>query len=503
MPTTSAQSVRRGRRPSTAMVRTQTSVTSSRRIASNFAFLSLAEVACRSVSVVVTLLLTQRLGRGGFGRIEFGFNVVFWLVLIVRDGFEVIAARETARHPRLLRPLVNHILGVKIALASVLYAALWLASSLAIGEAEERGVLRVYGLLLFTTAFGLDFAYRGIERMGLVAVSLVIRTIVYALGIVLLVQTGTELIRIPQCLVCGEAIGIAIVWVCYASRFGVPRPSLGSRFLRVILRRGQPILMIHLAQTVLTTIDLMVVGFLAPWNDGGLYSAPQRLIAAVVTFGLIFQQVVFPTLSRGWRLDAEASRRSLDRCVALFAPAFVPIAVGATILSGSIVAFLYPADYAGASTLLAIGIWRAPLLAIAFLYQGALIAFNREAVASRVFFLFAGLSPIAVAVGLTAAGLPGASGAMVLVALGLCVTTYIQLRTDGRAPVWHHHLAKPLLASVLMAAAAIPLARIHVLAGVFGGGLVYLVALHLFGASPLDEMRSLVCCKASPDRNPA
>ena len=60
-----------------------------RRLASNFAFLSAAELVCRATSVLVTLSLAKRLGPSGYGRIEFAFNVVFWLVLLVRDGCEV------------------------------------------------------------------------------------------------------------------------------------------------------------------------------------------------------------------------------------------------------------------------------------------------------------------------------------------------------------------------------------------------------------------------------
>src|SRR5947209_1265555 len=84
-----------------------------RRLASNFAGLSVAAVVCRGTSVAVTLSLAKSLGAAGYGRIEFAFNVVFWLVLLVRDGIEVIATRELARHPRLIRPLVNHVLAVR------------------------------------------------------------------------------------------------------------------------------------------------------------------------------------------------------------------------------------------------------------------------------------------------------------------------------------------------------------------------------------------------------
>src|SRR5262245_44974525 len=67
-----------------------------KRLASNFVALSVAEIICRATSVAVTLCLAQRLGTAGFGRIEFAFNLVTWLVLLVREGLDVLAAREIA-----------------------------------------------------------------------------------------------------------------------------------------------------------------------------------------------------------------------------------------------------------------------------------------------------------------------------------------------------------------------------------------------------------------------
>src|SRR5205823_5301671 len=128
-----------------------------RRIASNFAILGLAEVICRAISVLVTLSLAKRLGASGFGRVEFAFNIVFWLVLIVRDCFETIITREIARHPRLTRSLVNHVLAVKLSLAVGILGVLSLVSVFAYASAMDRWILCLYGLLLLSTALGLDF----------------------------------------------------------------------------------------------------------------------------------------------------------------------------------------------------------------------------------------------------------------------------------------------------------------------------------------------------------
>src|SRR5205807_2023395 len=139
------------------------------RIASNFAILGVAEVLCRACSVVVTLALAKRLGTAGFGRIEFAFNIVCWLVLIVRDCFETIITREIARHPRLTRSLVNHVLAVKLALAVGILGGLSLINAYAFTNALDRKVLGLYSLLVLSTAFGLDFVFRGNEKVGVVA----------------------------------------------------------------------------------------------------------------------------------------------------------------------------------------------------------------------------------------------------------------------------------------------------------------------------------------------
>ena len=48
------------------------------------------------------------------------------------------------------------------------------------------------------------------------------------------------------------------------------------------------------------------------WEVVGLYGAPHRLVTASLTFGMIFQQAVFPTLARSWRDSPTSARGALD-----------------------------------------------------------------------------------------------------------------------------------------------------------------------------------------------
>jgi O-antigen/teichoic acid export membrane protein len=442
--------------------------------------------------VVVTLSLTNRLGKVGYGRVEFAFNVVFWLVLIVRDGFEAIGSRELARHQRLVRPLVNHILAVKLSLATALYAGLMAVGLPAFSGDAERTLLALYGLMLFTTAIGIDYVYRGLERVGIIAVSLCVRTAVYALGVWLLVGDAVRVSWVPVCLVVGEAVGIGLIWAGYVRERGWPRPVLGRRFLGIFLRRGRPVLMIQVAQTVLTSVDFMVVAALRPFDDLGLFAAPHRMVTAILTFGLIFQQVVFPTLARSWRASPDEGQRSLDAIVRVLVMGLLPVAIGATVLARPLVRLLFNTEYAPAAVLLAVGIWRAPLLTLAYLYRAALIALNRERAGVRLLVVGAVASGPLVAVSYALFDLAGASGAIVVIAALLCVAGYFCLAREGRQPAWHHHLARPLLASAVMVAVCLALKDVHVMLAVGCGAVAYLASLAALGGMRRTEIAAIL-----------
>ena len=343
----------------------------------------------------MTLSLAKRLGVVGYGRIEFAFNVVFWLVLLVRDSSDVIVARELSRHPRLIKPLVDHVLAIKGLFSLVLFTGLAIVGALTLRDRADWWVLTLYGLMLFTTAIGLDFVYRGTECMGLLAVSLCLRTFIYAVGVLAWVGDPSRIIWVPIWLAIGETSGIAIVWLHYLKNYRLPRPRLGLRFVSIILQRGRTVCLIQLSQAVISTADLLVVGLMSSWWDVGRYGAPHRMVTALLTFGLIFQQAAFPTLSRLWRHTARVGREALDLLVEVQVTALVPVVIGGTVLAEPLVRLVLPEDYAGAGLLLSLGIWRAPLLILAFLYQTALIALNREAVGVRSLVLAAlGIGPL-------------------------------------------------------------------------------------------------------------
>lgn len=317
--------------------------------------------------------------------------------------------------------------------------------------------------------------------MGLVAVSLALRTAIYCVGVWFTVHDASRVVLIPLWLAVGEFSGIALVWVVYTRSHGLPRPVLSFRFLAVFLRRGRSVGLIHFCQAVLVSVDVLVVGLMSAKSDVGLYDAPLRIIAALMAFGTILQQGMLPALARNWRVSPEAGRHILDFAVRVLVAGFLPLAVGGTLLAEPLVRFLLSPEYQGSAILLAVGVWRAPFLGLAFLYQASLIAMNHEKQGLNLLIWGSVLSAPLIALCHWGFGLAGASMAVVTIGLALATAGYFCLLRLGRAPSAHHHLVRPLFASLIMALVCLFTLRWHVMVAVVAGGLSYLGSLKLVG----------------------
>ena len=194
-----------------------------------------------------------------------------------------------------------------------------------------------------------------------------------------------------------------------------------------------------------------------------------------MTFGLILQQAAFPTLSRLWRQTAGAGREALDSLVEVLMTGLVPVAVGCTVLADPLVHLFLPQGYAGAGFLLALGIWRAPLIDL-----GISVPDHADRPQSRnrgradAGGRRRGDRSLGRLAAVDALGCPGPQPASLLVGLALVFAGYGCLAREGRQPAWHHHLARPVLASLAMVPVCLALKHYHVLLAVLGGAVTYI-----------------------------
>ena len=142
------------------------------------AWLLASELFASALGFGVMVHLARRLGPPGFARVEFASAVAAWLLVVVRGGVDVIVYREAARRPRLVRPLTELLIGLRVAAALVGYAIVLVVAALVGGD--RGAVVAVAGLMLVPSAFVADVGLRAAGRLRALALAQGVRAVGYA-----------------------------------------------------------------------------------------------------------------------------------------------------------------------------------------------------------------------------------------------------------------------------------------------------------------------------------
>jgi O-antigen/teichoic acid export membrane protein len=393
-----------------------------------------SELFAGAVGFGVMVHLARRLGPSGFAGVEYASAVAAWLLVIVRGGVDVIAYREAARRPRIVRPLTEVLIGLRCAAAVVGYVMV-LGVALLVGS-ERGSAVAVAGLLLAPSVCVADVGLRAAGRLRAIAVSQGLKVIGYAAVAVLLVRGPGDVIGAAWALVAAEVAGAFVPMLLHTREFGLPRPRFRRRAWIVLTRRGAITGLIRFGRVSLYGADMLALGW---WSGAelGTYAAARRLVFGLVALGLVVPASVAPAIARAWASGAPLARALIADSLARLWLLSIPATVVLGLSGGVWMPLVFGERYGHSSPwLAALVVARLPWLLSASFFQAALVSCRREVL---VFDQVLRLCLLALAVVPAAAAWGGPWG-VGLAALAIEVLAAIgghrMLARLGAAPRW-------------------------------------------------------------------
>ncbi len=434
-----------------------------------------SELFAAVVGFGALILLARRLGARGFADYEYASAVAAWWLVVVRGGFDSIVYREAARRPRLVGPLTDLLVGLRLASALVGLAAV-LAFALASGGGRGQ-VVAMAGLVLVPSALAGDVGLRASGRAGGLAQAQAIRAVGLACGVAWLVGGPGDASTAAACVVAAECGSSAVLAAIHRASHGPIRPRFRRRAWSVLAGRGAVAGASRFARVGLYAGDLLVLGALAPMALGP-YAAARRLAFALLALGLVVPSAVAPWVARAWASGTAETRALLARTFEGLMLVTLPATVGLMATADRWMPRLFGEGFREAGPWLALVAARVPFVLASNLQQTALVACRREGLALKLVLAMAGLG-VAILPALATGSGPRAValGVLGIEAAG-AVGGWIALRSLGIAPPWHHGSAPALagclaLAATCHAGATWPLPTV-VVAGAVAYGLVAL-----------------------------
>lgn len=349
-----------------------------KRVASNLGALSIARGVTALLSLALAAYLARALGPESYGIIGFAAAIFSYLLLFSRLGYDVVGTRELAREHSQAASYAGTVISVRLLLAIVGYATYALLVVVFLNKGSTvTNVLLVYGLAVFAHAISLDWAYQGVERMGIIAVRIVGTSAVHLLFVVLLVHNPEDVLLAVIIYVGSLFLLNGLLLVAFAKGFGLPHFRGSLHRARGLLPAALPVASSAFMTGVFYNVDLIMLGLLRSEYEVGLYSVCVRALTAAIILAMIASQAYFPSLASV--LDETTLMRQRSKSFArVILPIGIPACVAASLLAKPLIVFFAGNEYAEATNAFALLMINAALVYASSVFGRPLLAWNKE-----------------------------------------------------------------------------------------------------------------------------
>jgi O-antigen/teichoic acid export membrane protein len=198
--------------------------------------------------------------------------------------------------------------------------------------------------------------------------------------------------------------------------------------------------------------DTIALGLLRGAASVGLYSAAYKTAAFILAVGGLFFETIFPVISRYYEHARERLPRLVNTCLRATLLFAIPLAAGGAVLAGPMFTSLYGPEYTAAKIAFRFLIAAVAIELLGLNWGYALMACDGTNGYLKAVGVGAAVSVVLNLALIPKFGLMGAGLARLASSALISLCLWWQFRRVSRVS-WLPHFVKPLLASVLMAAA--------------------------------------------------
>jgi PST family polysaccharide transporter len=402
--------------------------------------LASGEGVARLFGLVATLILARRLEPSGFGLVTLGITLVGWFGVVVDSGTETLNVRDIAREPHRFREIADRVLGLRLALAIATGAVFAIGVELFANSELSRSVLLPFALVMPAVAINLRWMVLGLRQARAIALGNVVARIAFLIGVVALVATEDDILRVPYLQALSEFVYGLVIIAVVARGFGLARPKIDIAAWKGTLGGSVPLMVHGFARSALVTADLLLVDLLLGPHDLGLYAAASKpalfFAAAIGLFSVSF-------LAAYSAAEHEEAVQLFRRSARLLLGCGIVVAALLSAGAPLIVPIVFGDSYDGAIGALAILAWMLPLMALTTPYANALIAGHMQKTLMKNTVIGAAFAVGAGVAGIEVIGIKGAAIIRVFSAFLVLWLNYRSASVHGLAPRLHD-IAFPL-----------------------------------------------------------
>jgi O-antigen/teichoic acid export membrane protein len=341
----------------------------------NFRWSFINVVIGSAASFIANIYLARKLGISNFGLFTFAQTIVFYVWIAVELGTTMYGTREIAKDKTSAAKIMNPLLTWRITAGLTTFILYIIILYITKMPLTEKVVLAGAGLYLLTFASYTDWVVKGLEKFQYLALGSLAASLVYLIGVLLLVRSGRNVIAASFAWSLSYLFGsVSLLYLVYR--------KLGIRYkvevgLKIWFHHLKESLYFAVSASLMVFYRYLPVLFLKIFFSSyevGLFSAANRVVTTANTMGSIVSMAFYPVFSDFFTRDKDRFRKihKLFQGIMLSVGllfAFVGMTFGKTIIK-----LLFGEQYLGTIEIFRTMVWLIPLLFLRYTYGSVLLA---------------------------------------------------------------------------------------------------------------------------------
>jgi O-antigen/teichoic acid export membrane protein len=345
-------------------------------------------VFTKLLALVSSVLLANALGSELFGAYSYAFALTSVFLPLADLGMDMYLLRELPRErEQFLAASFPPILVAKIVLAGVVLCLMTITGGILESFGSPKfSLILLAGAITLLRALWTTFGYilRSYNAVGSeVSLQGLVRFAEF-LAVLIWVFSSTNLLQLMGVLAMVNGTGVLLTYFFIQRKYLTRIPAQPRSALRPILRGSLPFALTSMFTAVYFNFDTVLVAKLVNDHAAGIYRAAYNLIMPLMMVTAAISGAVFPFVSQHAHTRQDEIRGVLRKSVYYLFMVGVPLAMMTTATADRITAFVFKAEFAEASTCLAILIWFIPIVYLTNLFGLVLGAAGEQPYVLRI-----------------------------------------------------------------------------------------------------------------------
>lgn len=270
-------------------------------LASNFAWLTVLQVAGYVFPLITLPYLARVIGVDGFGKIAFAGAVIVWMQTIADWGFNFTATRDVAKNCNNLDEIsriFSNVLYARCLLLILSYFVLIILIIIIPKFREAYDVILVTSLMLIGHILYPEWFFQAMERMKYITILGVVAKLVFTIAVFLFIHEPEDYILQPLFTSLGFVISGIISLYFILGRWGIRLKRLSFSAIISTIKGSTDIFINNLMPNLYNSFSVVLLGLYGNSTMNGLYDAGKKLPTTAYQFIAVISRTFFPYLSR-------------------------------------------------------------------------------------------------------------------------------------------------------------------------------------------------------------